>query len=96
MDKGSTTVVMNKTDKIREGQSQINDENNYSPLTGPVVKETQNKVSRLITNLHRGKHIDDMTKKLLSQTPRPPRMPEFYTLTNKPTVTGKPIISGSW
>ena len=95
-DKGSTTVVMNKTDKIREGQSQINDENNYSPLTEPMVKETQNKVSRLIANLHRGKHIDDMTKKWLSQTPCPPRIPEFYTLTkiHKPTLTGRPIISG--
>ena len=29
-DKGSTTVVMNKTDKIREGQIQIDDEHNYS------------------------------------------------------------------
>ena len=33
-DKGSTTVVMNKTDKIREGQIQIDDQNNYSPLVG--------------------------------------------------------------
>ena len=62
-DKGSTTVVMNKTDKIREGQTQIDDKNNYSPLTEPMVKETQSKVLRLITNLHHEKHIDDMTKK---------------------------------
>ena len=32
-DKCSTTVVMNKTDKIKEGQTQIDDKNNYSPLT---------------------------------------------------------------
>ena len=62
VDKCSTTVVMNKPDKIREGQTQIDDKNNYSPLTEPMVKETQNKVSRLITNLHCGKHIHDMTK----------------------------------
>ena len=42
---------MNKTDKIREGQTQIDDKNNYSPLTEPMVKETQSKVLRLITNL---------------------------------------------
>ena len=37
-----------------------------------------------------------MTKKWLSQTPNPPRIPEFYTLTkiHKPTITGRPIISG--
>ena len=43
-DKGSTTVVMNKTDKIREGQIQIDDEHNYRPLLEPMVKETHNKV----------------------------------------------------
>ena len=54
------------------------------------------KVLRLITDLHRENHIDDMTRKWLSQTPNPPRIPEFYTLTkiHKPTITGRPIISG--
>ena len=60
------------------------------------MKETQSKVSHLITDLHRGKHINDMTTKCLSQTPNPPRIPEFYTLIkiHKPTITGTPIISG--
>ena len=94
-DKESTTVVMNKTDKIREGQIQMDDEHNYRPLPEPMVKETHNKVLRLITDLHHEKHIDDMTRKSLSQTPNPPRIPEFYTLTkiHKP-ITGRPIISG--
>ena len=37
-----------------------------------------------------------MTKKWLSQTPSPPRIPIFYTLTkiHKPTPVGRPIISG--
>ena len=40
--------------------------------------------------------MDTMTKKWLSQTPSPPRMPVFYTLTKiqKPVLTGRPIISG--
>ena len=85
---------MNKTDKIRDGQIQIDDERNYRPLPEPMAKETHNKVLRLITDLHREKHIDDMTRKWLSQTPNPPRIPEFYTLTkiHKPTITGRPII----
>ena len=41
-------------------------------------------------------HTDKMTAKWLSQTPNPPRIPEFYTLTkiHKPTLVGRPIISG--
>ena len=84
-DKGSITVVMNKTDKIREGQ--IDGEHNYRPLPEPMVKETHNKALRLITDLHHEKYIDDMTRKSLSQTPNP-RIPDFYTLTKipKPTI----------
>ena len=37
-----------------------------------------------------------MTRKWLLQTSNPPRIPEFYTLTkiHKPTLVGRPIISG--
>jgi len=86
---------MNTIHKIQEGQIQINDQNNYRPLDNPMVKETLSKVSRLITHLHHGNHIDNMTKKWLSQTPSPPRIPEFYTLVysiQKPSI-GRPIIS---
>ena len=54
-DKGSTTVVMNKADKIKEGESLLNDEQSYRRLTEPMVKETHNKVMHLITDLHRKK-----------------------------------------
>ncbi|CAH3136328.1 unnamed protein product, partial [Pocillopora meandrina] len=69
-DKGTTTVILNKRDKIQEAQ--------------------------LIAQLHNGKHIDDMTKKWLSQTPNPPRIPIFYTFTkiHKPLPVGRPITSG--
>ena len=95
-DKGSTTVIMNKTDKIKEGENLLNDEQSYKRLTEPMVKGSHNKVLHLIADLHRENHIDDMTKKWLSQTPNPPRIPEFYTLTkiHKPTITARPIISG--
>ena len=95
-DKGNTLVVMDKNDKIQEGQVQINDLDNYKPLNMPIVKETHTKVSLVISKLHRGNYLDDMTRKWLSQTPRPPRIPEFYTLTkiHKPTLVGRPIISG--
>ena len=95
-DKGSTTVIMNKTDKITEGQIQLDDEENYRPLATPMVEETSARVERLITELHRNDHIDTMTRKWLSQTTNAPRIPEFYTLTkiHKPKPVGRPIISG--
>ena len=31
-DKGTTTVVMNRENKINEGQTQLDDRNNYQPL----------------------------------------------------------------
>ena len=75
---------------------QLDDRNNYQPLETSMVKETQKRVQNIISELHREKHIDDMTKKWLSETPNPPRIPVFYTLTkiHKPTPVGRPIISG--
>ena len=56
-----------------------------------MVKETHSKVVRLITDLHREKHIDDMTRnpthlEYQSSTP--------ITKIHKPTITVRPIIFG--
>ena len=95
-DKGTTTVIMNKTEKIHEAKVQLDNREHYTPLKTPMVKSTQEKVNDLINRLHQGKHIDVITKKWLSQTPDPPRIPIFYTLTkiHKPIPVGRPIISG--
>ena len=87
---------MNKTEKIKEAQVQLDNRDHYKPLKIPIVKNTQEKVNKIINRMHRGKHIDDMTKKWLIQTPYPPRIPIFYTLTkiHKPIPVGRPIISG--
>ena len=95
-DKGTTTVIMNKADKIYEANVQLDNRKHYERLKAPMVKTMQEKVNDLINRLHQGKHIDDMTKKWLLQTPKPPRIPIFYTLTkiHKPKLVGRPIISG--
>ena len=87
---------MDKQDKIQEGQIQLNDLDNYKPLDKPIVQATHTKVSRLISELCSNNYIDDMTLKWLSQTPNPPCIPEFYALKkiHKPTLVGRPIISG--
>ena len=95
-DKGTVTVLMNKQDKINEAQIQLDNREHYRPLTEPMVQETHNRVLQLINVLHDHNHIDEMTKKWLCQTPNPPRVPVFYTLTkiHKATPVGRPIISG--
>ena len=78
-DKGSTTVILNTANKIQEAQVQLDKRDHYPPLENPMVTETLRKVNELIAKLHNGKHIDDMTKRWLSQIPNPPRIPIFYT-----------------
>ena len=95
-DKGTTTVVMDRENKLAEGQSQLNDRKNYQPLANPMVDTTSIKVRQLIKSLEKEGHIEKMTEKWLSLTSNPPRIPVFYTLLkiHKPTLVGRPIISG--
>ena len=95
-DKGTTTVIMNKADKIYKANVQLDNRKHYERLKAPMVKNTQEKVNDLINRLHQGEHIDDMTKKWLLQNANPPRIPIFYTLTkiHKPKLVGRPVISG--
>ena len=83
---------MNRENKITEGQIQLDDRNNYQPLDKPMV----HRVKHLINSLRQAGCIDEMTAKWFNQTPDPPRIPVFYTLTKiyKPTLVGRPIISG--
>ena len=43
-DKGTTTVIMNKTEKLNEGQVQLDDIYNFQPLDKPTVGSTTKKV----------------------------------------------------
>ena len=54
-DKGTATVIMNKTDKIQEGQVQLDDRKNYMPLETPMVQETKQRVEEIINDLHQRK-----------------------------------------
>ena len=39
-DKGKTTVIMNKCDRINEAQTQLNNRKYYKPLEKPMAEET--------------------------------------------------------
>ena len=96
-DKGKNTVVITKEEKLNEGQIQLNVREHYRPLESTMVEETGKRVINLINELYQGNFIDKMTKKWLCQTPTPPRISIFYTLTkiHKLTPVGRPIISGA-
>ena len=87
---------MNKLEKTQEGQTLLDDGNNYTPLEDPMVGATFQKVKKIVEELHQGSFIDEMTVKWLSQTPNPPRIPVFYTLAkiHKPTPAGRPKVAG--
>lgn len=68
-DKGTTTVNLNKEEKIEEGLTQLNVKENYKPLETPMVGETYNRVKQLISELHQKHHIDQMTFKWLTPNP---------------------------
>ena len=93
--KGTTTVIMNKADKIYKAKVQLDNRKHYERLKAPMVKTIQKKVNDLMNQLHQD-DIDDMTNKWLLKTPNPPRIPILVTLTkiHKPYPVGRPIISG--
>ena len=70
-DKATTMVIMSRQQKIKDGQVQLNDLDNYRPLEKQMAVETAEKI-KLTTSLLTEGHIDEMTVKWLSQTPNPP------------------------
>ena len=93
-DKVTTTVIMNKCDKIQEAQTHLNNRERYKPRKNGMAIETLQRVDELVSRLDQNNYIDDTTKKWFSQTRNPPRIPIFYTLTkiHKPNPVGRPII----
>ena len=81
---------------INEAQTQLNNREHYKPLEDPMVMGTSQRVTKLVTQMHKNNFIDDMTRKWFSQTRNPPRTPIFYTLTkiHKPNPVRRPIILG--
>ena len=84
-DKGTTTFIMNKEDKIREGQVLLDKRENYESLALPMVTETLQRVKGLIKALRHGNHIDEMTEKWLSLTPNPPNLYPYKDSQTKPS-----------
>ena len=89
-DKGTTTIIMDTTQKIQEGSQQLSDDKFYKPLASPIVQETSRKVNAIVSKLFCSGHIDKMTHKWLTTDLKQPRIPEFYEV--KDQLQDKRII----
>ena len=65
-DKGNTTVLMSRQDKLNEGQVLLNDSNNYRPLDKTMVETTTKKAQQLIKTVLPEGHIAKTAAKWLS------------------------------
>ena len=63
-------MLLNLTDKIKEGQTQLNKKEHYRPTAEPMVEDTNRKVLQLNNELYLGDHIDVMTTEWFCQTPK--------------------------
>ena len=55
---------MNREDKIKEGQVQLNDRNKYRLLDKPMVETTAKKANALIKSLLQESYTDEMPNEL--------------------------------
>ena len=78
-DKGSTVVVMNKSDYIKEGLRQLSNRKHYVEINSPLYPETATKITSILQDLHESKVISDKQLKFL-QPPDEPRPRRFYML----------------
>ena len=101
-DKGGATVIMNKTDYIKEANRQLSNTLHYKKLSEPIHPKITNQVNSIIHNLYKHKYLNKKQVKYLS-VPDNPRNRELY-LTPKihkekskwPNINmppGRPIIS---
>ena len=65
-DKGNTTVLMSRQDKLNEGQVLLNDSDNYRPLDKTMVETTTKKAQQLIKTVLPESHIAKTAAKWLS------------------------------
>ena len=92
-DKGSTTVILNKTDYVTEGLRQLRDETFYKKLSRDPNKNFAEKIKKYIEQNKTNEKLSDEDVKTL--IPDPIRTPNFYLLPkiHKPNNPGRPIVA---
>ena len=94
-DKGSGTVVMDKTWYIDECNRQLSDTKFYKRLNEDTTADIQKRVTYYVNRMHKDKLISDKTRQYLIQTDVKPG--RFYILPkiHKPGNPGRPIVSSN-
>lgn len=102
-DKGSATVIMDRTDYVHEALRQLSNSTYYKPLREPIFHETRERILVILASLHKKKFL---SKKQITYLmgESPPSIRSFYLLPkiHKPpekwTIPhrippGRPIVS---
>ena len=79
-DKNSTLCVLNKTNYIREGLRQLQNEEYYTEIKEPKTSEIAKQVSRTIHNLYNCNQIDKITYKFLTSNINDNKLGKFFLL----------------
>ncbi|XP_068696962.1 uncharacterized protein [Montipora foliosa] len=94
-DKGSGTVIMDKTWYIDECNRQLNDSKFYRRLNEDITVDIQKRVTVYVNRMYTDDLIDEKTKQYLIQPDVKPG--RFYILpkVHKPGYPGRPIVSSN-
>ena len=101
-DKGSSTIILNKSDYIFEAYRQLSDSNYYKKINAPIYPKVAGKINEILDKLVDKKFIDDKQYDYLSVKENP-RSRLFYLLPkihkdrdiwiNGKIPPGRPIVS---
>ena len=101
-DKGSSTVILSKSDYISEANRQLSDLSYYEKINDPIYPTVSGKINEILEKLVNDKFIDEKQGQYLS-VPEIPRSRLFYLLpkihkdrhlwTDNKIPPGRPIVS---
>ena len=83
------TKELQRSSRTNQKKVQLENREHYKPHEASTVNTTQTKVNQIIDKLHRGKHIDDMTKKGFLKPPARLEFLFFTRLQNPQTYSGR-------
>ena len=94
-DKGAATVIMDRSDYIKEGLRQLSDTNFYVETPIDYTNHHINYIHNVVRQIHQRGEISKSVMQNLN--PSHARCPNWYFLPkiHKSTITGRPIISGN-
>ena len=95
-DKGSSIVIMNRADYLREGYKQLSDANFYTHMEEDLTKKHMDEIKGLVEDLYQNTEIDETVKDYLTRDTG--KTARFYLLPkihkNILPPPGRPVVAG--